>query len=302
MEKINENYEAILQELGQYVQAVGYQINSQKGILRGAKEFVFWLQKKEIMQLEQVERQDIKQYQNYLETRQNKLFVGGLSSKMVRDYLWTASLLFKLLEQQGKLTHNPLSGYELPAVSSEKRAILSLAETQRLYHACTNLKERCILHIYYGLGLRRSEGEALNLLDVDYRNGWLFVRKGKGGQGRNMPLTPSIQEDFRNYILYERPPVPENALLLNKKLCRLQGASALIILKKLLRKANITKTIDLHCLRHSIATHLINQGMKMEQVREYLGHRHLESTQNYIRYDTKKIFNEQIYGEHLKEL
>ena len=302
MKKISKNYEIILEELERYVQAVGYQINSQKGILRGAKEFVNWLQKKGIDQLEEVERQDIKQYQNYLETRPNMLFEGGLSSKMVRDYLWTAGLLFKLLEQQGKLKHNPLSGYDLPQVHSGKRAILSLAEIQHLYQSCSNLKERCILHIYYGLGLRRSEGEVLNLLDVDYRNGWLFVRKGKGGQGRNMPLTASIQEDLKNYILYERPPIQENALLLNKKLCRMQGASALIILKKLLRKSNITKTIDLHCLRHSIATHLINQGMDMEQVREYLGHRHLESTQNYMRYDTKKIFKQQIYGNYDEEL
>lgn len=302
MAKKHTYYEAIHQELTLYVQAIGYQINSQKSILRGAKEFTNWLQKKKIYHLELVERQNIKQYQNYLETRPNKLFAGGLSSKMVRDYLWSAGLLFKLLEQQGKLKHNPLSGYDLPAVSSEKRAILSLSEIQRLYTCCNTLKERCILHIYYGLGLRRSEGEALNLVDVDYRSGWLFVRKGKNGQGRNMPLTASIQEDFKNYILYERPPILETALLLNKNNLRMQGASALIILKKLLRKANITKIIDLHSLRHSIATHLINQGMKMEQVREYLGHRHLESTQKYVRYDSKKLFKEQIYGEQFQEL
>ena len=79
------------------------------------------------------------------------------------------------------------------------------------------------------------------------------------------------------------------AFLLNINHKRLRGASALLILKKLLKRAKITKKIDLHCLRHSIATHLIHKGMPLEQVRDYLGHSHLESTQKYIHYDPRKL-------------
>lgn len=302
MEKISKQNQPILEDLELYLRAIGYQISSKKSILRGAKEFIVWLEDEGINDLNQVQKKHIKKYQNYLETRPNRVFEGALSSKMVRDYLWTISVLFRLMEQQGKLFQNPLSGYLLPKVTNEKRAILSLAEIKQLYQVCSNPKERCILHIYYGLGLRRSEGEALNLQDVDYKNGWLYVQKGKGGQGRNIPLTNSIQEDLKNYVLYQRQTAANQAFLLNQNGDRMQGSSALLILKKLLKKAQIIKPIDLHCLRHSIATHLINQGMKIEQVQAYLGHRHLESTQRYIHYDTKKLFKDQSHSSHSQEL
>jgi integrase/recombinase XerD len=302
MKNLSKNYQEILEEVALYLQAVGYQKGSQQGIKGGVKAFLFWLESKSIYQLQAIRRSTIKDYQEYLENRPNKVFKGGLSSKMIRDYLWSVSLLLKLQEQQNRLDKNPMSGYVLPKVESEKRAILTLLEITRLYEACSSLKERCILHVYYGLGLRRSEGEALNLKDIDYKNGWLFVRKGKGGKTRNIPLTAAIQSDLKDYVLNHRPRVHETALFLNTLHKRYRGASALKLVKKLIEKANIDKKIDLHCLRHSITTHLIQQGMPIEQVRDYLGHAHLESTQNYIHYDTKKLFKEQVHGFNREEL
>ena len=298
MKKLSKNYQKKLSSLRQYLQAVGYQKMSQRCILGGVKEFLNWLENKGILQIEEVHRDRIKSYHEYLENRPNKLFEGGLSSKMIRDGLWSVSLLFKQLEKQNKVRVNPLSGYPLPRVENEKREILSQEEIQLLYEQCKEIKERCVLHIYYGLGLRRSEGESLNIGDIDYKNGWLYVRKGKGGKGRNMPLTDRVKRDLKTYLLNDRPRVSEQALLLNKMDRRLQGQSALIILRKLLLQAKIEKKIDLHCLRHSITTHLIQRGMPLEQVRIYLGHSHLESTQRYIRYDHKRIFKQQIHPFH----
>jgi integrase/recombinase XerD len=302
MQKTSKNYQTILNDLALYLQAIGYQKSSQKSIKQGVKRFFVWLQDKGIYHLSAVKRTTIKSYHKHLETRPNELFEGGLSSKMIRDYLWMVSLLFKLLEKQKRIDKNPISGYQLPKVINTQRAILSLAEIKELYNQCESLKERCILHVYYGLGLRRSEGEALNVSDIDYKNGWLYVRKGKGGKGRNMPLTPSIKNDLKNYAFNERPKGQEIALILNERNSRLRGQSALIILRKLLKKAHVEKKIDLHCLRHSIATHLIRQGMPLEQVRTYLGHSHLESTQRYIRYDSKRLFIQQLHPIDSKEL
>jgi integrase/recombinase XerD len=282
---MNKSNQKHLRELAQYLKAVGYQKGTQKTIILGCKQFIKWLK----MPLEQTTRAEIKTYHKYLENRPNQLFEGGLSSKMIRDYLWAISLLFKLLEQDNKLLKNPMSGYPLPRVTSQRREVLELEEIQALYKVTENLKEVAILHIYYGLGLRRSEGVSLNLEDVDYKNGWLYVNKGKGGKGRNIPLTPKLQKDLKAYVLEYRKSIENKAFLLNTKDRRLQGQSAIIILKKLLERANITKKIDLHCLRHSIATHLIHKGMPLEQVRDFLGHSHLESTQNYIHYEPRKV-------------
>jgi len=284
------NYLAIIEEIGLYTQAVGYRPNTAKSIVHGVKAFLIWLENEGIYQLKDVKRKTIKAYHEHLKNRPNQLFEGGLSNKMIRDYLWKVSLLFKHQEQKNKLAFNPMSGYPLPKSQSKKRAILSLVEIEGLYQHCKSQKERIVLHLYYGLGLRRSEGEALNIDDVDFKNGWLFVRKGKGGKGRNMPLTNRIKMDLKSYILTERASVNHSALLLNRLKNRLRGQSALRILKTLLERAQITKKIDLHCLRHSIATHLINKGMPLEQLRDFLGHSHLESTQQYIHYDSKRVF------------
>lgn len=302
MKNLSKVYQEVLKEIALYVQAVGYSTKGQRNIEGGIKAFLCWLESKKIYQLQEIRRKTIKDYQAYLENRPNHHKTGGLSSKMIRDYLWNVSLLLKLQEQQGRLTKNPMSGYVLPKVESEKRAILTPLEISQLYAACSSLKERCILHIYYGLGLRRSEGQALNLKDIDYKNGWLLVRKGKGGKSRNIPLTAAIQSDLKDYVLNHSPRVQETALFLNTLNRRYRGASALKLVKKLLEKANIDKKIDLHCLRHSITTHLIQQGMPIEQVRDYLGHAHLESTQNYIHYDTKQLFNRQVYPFNCEEL
>ncbi len=302
MQNLSKHYQKILEEVALYLQAVGYQKGSQQGIKGGIKAFLLWLESKNIYQLQDIRRSTIKDYQEYLENRPSQYQTGGLSSKMIRDYLHAVRLLLKLQEQQNRLEKNPMSGYVLPKAESEKRAILTPLEISQLYEACSSLKERCILHIYYGLGLRRSEGEALRLKDIDYKNGWLFVRKGKGGTSRNIPLTVAIQKDLKDYVLNHRPNVQESALFINAHLKPYRGASALRLVKKLIEKASIDKKIDLHCLRHSITTHLIQQGMPIEQVRDYLGHAHLESTQNYIHYDTKQLFKEQVHGINREEL
>ena len=273
------------QDLTDYTKAVGYRKETQKALLYACRRFATWLKNP----LENTTRADIKSYHEHLENRPSLRSTGGLSSKMIRDYLWAISVLFKLLEQQGEMIKNPMSGYPLPKVNNEKREVLELAEIHQLYEVTESLKEVAILHLFYGLGLRRSEGAALYLEDIDFKNNWLIVKKGKGGKGRNIPLTPRIKTDLKNYVLEERKNINNKAFLLNTKDRRLRGNSALLILKKLLKRTQITKKIDLHCLRHSIATHLIHKGMPLEQVRDYLGHSHLESTQKYVHYDPNKL-------------
>ena len=291
MEKIAKSYSIVLQDLALYLKAVGYNPHYQHQIIRAVQRFFAWLIEQKIYEIEQVHRHHIKAWHEYLENRPNELFVGGLSDNTIRNYLHPLQLLFTSLQLQNQLLLNPMSGYKLPPCNYQEREILSLLEIEQVYSKCKSLKERCVLHIYYGLGLRRSEGQAINLGDVDYKNAWLYVPKGKGGKGRNMPLTKRIQQDFKTYILAERPRVQNSAFMLNKINKRMQGQSALRLLKKLLKRTNIDKRIDLHSLRHSIATHLIQQQMPIEQVRDYLGHRHLESTQRYVHYqNTASLF------------
>jgi integrase/recombinase XerD len=287
---LNTTYGKLVVEMERYAQAMGYKDGTKKAIKWGLISFLEWLESKNIYAIEKVNRGTIKRYHEYLKNRPNKMGSGGLSSSMIVEYLWTVRMLFKYQEQCEKIKKNPMSGYPSPKVENQKRMILNRSEIEQLYEVCETIKERIVLHLYYGLGLRRSEGVALNIKDIDFKNGWLYVLEGKGGKSRNVPLAKGIQSDFKQYLLGEERRLRSSALLLNKQQNRLQGYSALKILRKLLKRANLNEKIDLHCLRHSIATHLIKEEMPVEQVRVFLGHDHLETTQKYIHYEPTEVF------------
>ena len=239
--------------------------------------------------LQTISKKDIDAYANYLETRPNYRRSGGLSSSMLRHYLYGLKVFFNWCEQTGKILLNPMSGYPLPVVENMERMILTRLEMSRLYEACEDHLDKSLLGIYYGCGLRRSEGEALNGKDIDFENGLLYVRKGKGGKRRVVPLSDGVRWDLLRYYRDERDGHDQEAFMLNKSGRRMRGSTSNKRLKVLLSKAGIMKSITLHSLRHSIATHLLHQGLSLEQVRDFLGHANLETTQIYTHYDTSKL-------------
>ncbi|MBL6447629.1 tyrosine-type recombinase/integrase [Fulvivirga sp. 29W222] len=146
-----------------------------------------------------------------------------------------------------------------------------------------------MLSVYYGCGLRRSEGVALNLSDINLDKNLLHVRKGKNYKERHVPISPASRRHLTQYIYDHRNTLlryPQtDALFLSKRGTRLQGQSMILRLKALQQQSDSTtlraKEIGLHTLRHSIATHLLHSGMKLENISLFLGHSSLESTQIY---------------------
>lgn len=288
----------IIRDFGAYLKTVGYRPATQKMLYSAAKSFLEHLKDKGTEQLESLEREDIAAWQDSLEKRPNKRRRGALSSSTIRGYLWAAELLLEQELRRGRLSRNLMSGYPMPRAENQKREVLTGAEIKQLYEACTTLKERIILHLHYGLGLRRTEAERLNAEDLDLKKGWLQVRKGKYDRGRSMPLTDQLTRDFERYLREERPNTANPALLINSKGQRQRGSSSLKQLKILLQRACIHKEIDLHCLRHSIATALSESGMRIEKLRLWLGHSRLESTKTYIKHDPSRIFTSKIQSEN----
>ena len=145
-----------------------------------------------------------------------------------------------------------------------------------------------MLELYYSCGLRRREGVQLNVKDIDLYNRRLHVKHGKGYKERIVPFTDQTASYFRDYLQnFHNRVVQKGELgfLLNLKGKRITGQSLLIRLKKLQTQNNsqglMNKTIGLHTLRHSIATHLLHGGMELNYIQQFLGHASLESTQIY---------------------
>ena len=238
-----------------------------------------------------IQSADITGFYNYLQERPNKRKSGGLSESYINHHMYALKLFFAWQEEKGAITESPISTLEFKSPKSKPREILSLEEVKALYESCQNYKERAVLSLYYGCGLRRTEGEKLNLKDIHFRSNLLYVREGKGNKRRAVPLSEKVKEDLKNYAFKERNPKGnENAFITNKIGKRTSGDSYNNILKKLLERTQIKKEITLHCLRHSIATHLLESGLSVEYVRDFLGHKHLESTQIYTRVNQKQLY------------
>jgi len=272
-----------------WLQTLGYAQSTVYLSVKYVDDFFFYLKTFEIANIEQVQPETIKGYHKYLQTRRNKRQNGGLSQNYITSNINALKRFSRYLQE----TEKPFFEVTVKARPDKEtnKDILTPEEMKALYKACGNdylgLRDRAILSIFYGCGLRRSEGVSLDLKDVLMKEKLIFVSKGKGSRERYVPITEAVRNDLENYIYVAREKIisfkginPE-ALLLGMKVKRLGGNALIGRVHKLVANANIQKEIGLHTLRHSIATHLLQSGMTLEEVSQFLGHSSLESTQIY---------------------
>jgi len=277
------------QDFKKWLNTLGYAESTVYASTNYVRDFFKWLDKTPINDLNQINKQVIKTYHEYLQKRRNKRQSGSLSQNYIISNINALKRFSKYLEQTGKASIEIDLG--LQAEKTNTKIILTQSEIKALYKACSNdylgIRDRAILSIFYGCGLRRSEGAALNVSDILLSGKRVFVRKGKNYRERYVPMAESIKEDLENYIYVSRQKilsfknVKEEALFLSMQVKRISGNGIIERIHKLKQEAKIQKEIGLHTLRHSIATHLLQSGMTLEEVSQFLGHVSLESTQIY---------------------
>lgn len=281
----------ILLDFTTHLERLGYSVGMQRMLPACIKEF---LQFTGQLSLDQVTARDIVSYYGYLAQRPNRRRPGCLSEMMIHHHMYSLRVFFDYLEHLHKIQVNPLSGLSFGSPGHAAREILSPGEVQRLFGATQNLTERALLHLCYSCGLRRTEVVQLVVRDVHFRTQLLYVRRGKGAKRRVIPLTPRVSEELKLYCYHERPErlkVATDAFLVGRRGAAMQGETLRRELQLLLERAEIARDITLHSLRHSIATHLLEQGLSMGYVRDFLGHAHLESTQVYTHLQISALWN-----------
>lgn len=171
---------------------------------------------------------------------------------------------------------------QLPSLRRDKKlpAVLSKREMKALLKAPTLLKHRLLLAITYGCGLRCSEVRNLHLKDVDLDRGMLHIRQGKGRKDRYVPLGVMLCRGIKTYLQVEQP----RQYLFNGKDYRspLSARGVQWPLKEAVKKAKILKPVCVHTLRHSYATHLLEDGIDILSIKELLGHEAIETTLVYL--------------------
>ena len=231
----------------------------------------------------EIHTQDILDYHLHLKTIIGTRTKKPFSESYIHSILLAIKLYFEYLQRTGAIKINPYQ-LKIKSPKSEERKIFTQEEIKRLYNKSTQL-QTIILHLCYACGMRRNEAVELKTNDIDLENCLLYIRKGKGKKRRVIPFTKQVKKDIEFFLSVEKNKT-EN--LLNITATRIYEE-----FKKLLKKADLdNQKFTLHCLRHTIATQLLEQGMELEKVRDFLGHEYLGTTQIYTRvnYGNRKLF------------
>jgi site-specific recombinase XerD len=179
-----------------------------------------------------------------------------------------------------------VSFISLPKRHSPLPEVLSVKEVHALLNAIENPRYQAMAMLMYGTGLRINEARALEVRDIDGARGVIRVRHGKGDKAREVMLSQELYLWLRQYWSRHQPAPPYVFVSKQGQLpCESSFREALA---KAAKAAFITKRVKPHTLRHSFATHLLEQGTDVHVVRELLGHASLRSTARYARV-TRKI-------------
>lgn len=286
---MTQHYDEKIKAFRDYLRHVGYSKSSVRMLPECVKDF---LEYNNIIEVKSVKGEHITVFHKWLKERPNKNKAGGLSEQYIHHHIYALKVFFSWLEQNGEITENPISVMKFKRPTPNHREPFTQAEINALFDACENLRETALLHLFYSCGLRRSEGIKLDIRDIHFKEQILYVREGKGVKRRAVPLPVKVSKALENYYLKERTvknSKDHQAFMLNRLGLRMSGNTYNRELKEIASKAGINREISLHYLRHSIATHLLETGLSIEYVRDFLGHSHLETTQIYAKVNQRQI-------------
>ncbi|MGJ8762329.1 MAG: tyrosine-type recombinase/integrase [Polaribacter sp.] len=171
-----------------------------------------------------------------------------------------------------------LLNIERPKKEKKLPAVLSVAEIKAIFNNLTNLKHKTLLSLLYSGGLRIGEALNLKVDDIDSKRMLIHIKQAKGKKDRYTLLSYSFLILLREYYLAYKPKV---FLFEGQNGHKYSGASAQAVLKKALKNTKITKKVTLHTLRHSFATHLLENGTDIRYIQELLGHSSPKTTMIY---------------------
>ena len=194
---------------------------------------------------------------------------------------------------------NPASALSTPRQEQKIPGFLTEEETAQFLEWSVDraepldVRDRAILELLYASGLRVAELVGLDVGDVDYSDGFVLVRQGKGKKQRFVPLGSMAIAALGEYLERGRPVLakgkPAQALFLNGRGGRLSARSVRRILEGYLRHMEVTGHVSPHTLRHSFATHLLQRGADLRSVQEMLGHASVKTTQIYTHVDSARL-------------
>ncbi len=228
--------------------------------------------------VQEINNDDIIQFNNEF------IFKHGLSASYQNQVVNAVKLFFRTVQNKTiniDLVHRPKRPKLLPNV-------LSKEEIKKILESPKNIKHKAMLSLVYSCGLRRSELLNLKIKEIDSKRKLLIIKQSKGKKDRIVPLSDKVILTLREYYKIFKPKI---WLFEGQFGGKYSEKSLDNVLKQSTQKAKITKPVSLHWLRHSYATHLLENGTDLRYIQEILGHNSSKTTEIYTHVSTKSLQN-----------
>lgn len=226
------------------------------------------------------------------------LLDSGISKKSVVRKLSTLRSFYKFLVRKKILRQNPALNIVTPKIDKKLPQFIDQASMVKILalpdtNEFSGARDSVMLELFYGSGIRRAELIGLNISDIDFRNQTIKVT-GKGNKQRIIPFTLNAKQSMQKYAAFREQlqrvtGAEEQALLLNQKGKRLTPSVVGTLVSKYLSGATEIQKKSPHVLRHSFATHLLDNGADIMAVKELLGHESLSTTQVYTHVTVERL-------------
>jgi integrase/recombinase XerC len=231
------------------------------------------------------------------------LYEQGLSKTSVARALAAVRSLYRWLAREGIVEQNPAALVATPRLAKKLPRVPTIEEINTVLDgampetAAFPERDRVILELLYGCGLRNSELVGMNLADIHWSNGAILVR-GKGSKQRVVPLGESASAAISAYLpareaVLKARKKSSPALLLNRRGGRLTTRSVGRIVKSIAVARGLPPDLHPHTLRHAFGTHMLEEGADLRAIQEMLGHERLATTQRYTQLSLKHVI--QVY-------
>ncbi len=286
-----------LEEHFEWMRVTGYSPETVRARRQAIRRFITWCDERDIDDPRQISRAMLERYQRHL-FYYRKEDGAPLTVGMQLQYLAPLKTWFKWLTRAHHIPANPAADLELPQPpKSLPRAILSVDEVEAVLREADpgnaqGLRDRALLETLYATGVRRMEVIGVDIYDVDFKRGLLWVKHGKGGRERVVPLGERAMAWLDKYLTEARPQLATadtDALFLSDYGERIQPHQVASRVKRYMHFAGIDKPGATHLLRHACATHMLEGGADIRYIQEMLGHANLETTEIYTHVSIDKL-------------
>ncbi|MBU3995919.1 MAG: tyrosine-type recombinase/integrase [Actinobacteria bacterium] len=290
--------EQIINDFVAYRRALNFSEATASAGRNALRIFFDFIDSKGIQDVAEIKTKQILEFQIHLSAFKNTKG-EAYNPKSQNAIVTNVRKMFQYLRRQGKVFYDPTVDVELAKTTrSLPRNILSEKEMRTLLSAPKgrlplDIRDKAVLETLYATGMRNSELTGLDLTDLNFDDRTIFIREGKGGKDRVVPMTKSARRTLKKYINDVRRHMvadpSEQAVFINKDGKRLGKQGLWCMVKRRAKQAGIEKDICPHSIRHSIATHLASTDCNLRYIQELLGHSRCDTTAIYIQVSGSRL-------------